>query len=47
MQPRALGRKAGDEFAVLLVESIIGWCTARVTKRRGGRTPASIRSSCP
>jgi hypothetical protein len=28
LEPRALGRKASDEFAVPSVESIIDWCTA-------------------
>jgi hypothetical protein len=28
IQPRALGRKASDEFSVRSVESIIDWCTA-------------------
>jgi hypothetical protein len=28
LEPRALGRKASDEFAAPSVESIVDWCTA-------------------
>ncbi len=43
---RSVARPATNSWS-RSVESIIGWCTAWVTKRPGGRTPASIRSRLP
>jgi hypothetical protein len=45
LRPRALGRKASDEFAVPLC--IIARCIAPATSEPGGRRPASIPSRSP
>ena len=47
LQPRALGRKASDEFAVPLCRSIIARSIASATSGPGGRRPASTRSRSP
>ena len=47
MQPRALGRKASDEFTVPLCRIHHRRSTASATRRPGGRTPASSRSWPP
>ena len=47
MQPRALGRKASDEFAVPLCRIHHRWCIASAMSRPGGRRPASTPSRPP
>ena len=48
MQPRALGRKASDEFAVPALPHPSSRGAPRwATSKRGGRRPASIRSRSP
>jgi hypothetical protein len=47
MQPRALGRRVSDEFAVPLCRTHTGPSTGGGTKRHGGEKPVSSRSSLP
>jgi hypothetical protein len=47
LQPRALGRKASDEFAVPLCRVHHRRSIACVTRARGGRQPGSIQSRSP
>src|SRR6516225_8434006 len=47
LEPRALGRKASDEFAVPSAARITAPSIAPATNRPGGRQPASIPSRSP
>jgi hypothetical protein len=44
VQPRALGRKASDEFAVRCAAPITAQSIAPATSAHGGRPPVSTRS---